>query len=651
MRFNLKQHKWIVELVICLTVTSLIAILYLFNIGEPFELKTIDLRFKLRGVREANRNVAIISMDEFSISQIGKWPWRRYWHGHMVNVLSKYKPAAICFDVIFTEPDKNFPNDDAYFAKESKESNKVYFPYFFPDPKIEPYNKRDYEILKEKATTSKKILERTIEFNPEGAGKYFRASEIKYPIPELLDALKGAGYVNALPDVDGVTRRVPLVIEHRGRLYRSFAFEVACDYIKADVKDIEVKFGKHIEIKKSHLGAFKIPIDEKGQMLVNYDGGNKTFKEYSYVDPLVADRNIREKKEAKIDLEDFRNKILFIGLTATGTVDIRPTPFTPLYALVGVLANTTSNILDKRFLRETGKLIDILTLFALGIIIGLALHRMQPLFGAAFSILMVAVYFGIAYYLFAFAGICVKVIYPCGVIIFGYLTIIVFKFATEEREKKWIKNVFQRYVSSSVVDEMLSDVDKLSLGGTKKVLTIFFADIRGFTTMSESMKPEDVVAVLNRVFTMITEILFKYEGTLDKFMGDCVMAIWGAPIALRNPEELALRTAIEMQEGMKAIQEDLVREGRHPCGFGVGINTGEVIVGNMGSLQHMDYTVIGDEVNLTSRIEGCAKSGQILITESVYEKTKDIIKTNKLDPVKVKGKAHPIPVYEVLGIN
>ncbi len=649
-RIDLKKHKLLLELLIVLTVTSLIAVLCLFNVGEPFELKTIDLRFKLRGpTKNASNAVEIIYMGDESIEALGRWPWRRNYHALLVHVLSLYKPAAICFDVLFTEPDNSFPEDDRFLAKASKDSKLTYFPFYFYHP--EKLNEADYELLKRKVSISGKIKDGALPYEDEFHGELYKSVAMTTPIPRLIDAFKGTGFVNAPPDSDGTTRRVPLVIEYRRDLYLSYAFGITCDYLGVDRKDIKVRPGKYVEIKKSKIGPIKIPINEKGQYLVNFDGGIKAFNWYSFVQILTSYRDMEEGKKPAIDLNKLKDKILFIGLTATGTVDIRATPFSPTYPLVGVLANTASNILNKKFLAETGTTVNLLILFALGIIIGLVSHKLKPLVGAAFSIFMACVYFGVAYWLFAFQGICLKVIYPMAVIMIGYLSIVVFKFATEEKEKKWIKNVFQRYVSSQVVDEMLSDADKLSLGGSKKKLTIFFADIRGFTSMSEKMKPEDVVTVLNRIFTIFTEILFKYEGTLDKFMGDCVMAIWGAPIELRNPEELALRTALEMQEKMKGIQEELIKEGRHPVGFGIGINTGEVIVGNMGSLQHMDYTVIGDEVNLTSRIEGCAERGQTLITESVYEKMKDMIKVNKLEPVKVKGKVKPIPVYEVLSIS
>jgi len=649
---ELKQNKWLVGLLLSLVVTGLIIMLYSFNVGEPFELKTIDLRFKLRGQTQANKAVGIITMGDESIEALGKWPWHRSYHGLMIHILSQYKPAAICFDVLFTEENPDFPKDDIFLAQSSMKSKVTYFPFYFDISDI--IDKASYSLLKRIVSIDNTIKKASIPLPYEyrNAEKNYRAVLITPPIKQLTEASRGSGFVNILPDIDGSRRRVPLVIEYKGKLYLSFAFNIACDYIGVDKKDIFINPGKFIEIKKSKIGPVKIPIDSKGRMLINYSGGLEAFKLYPYAQILFDYKQISEGlKPSFIDFNDIKDKILFIGLTATGTSDLGATPFSPVYPLVGVLASTASNVINKDFLAETGNFANILIILILGLLIGLVTPKMKPVTGALFSIIMIAAYFGLTYYLFACQRLCLKVIYPCIAILFTYLTIVVYKFAVEEKEKKWIKNIFQRYVSSQVVDELLSDVDKLNLGGTKKELTIFFADIRGFTSMSEKMKPEEIVGVLNRIFTMITEILFKYEGTLDKFIGDCVMAIWGAPIALKNPEELAVRTAMEMQEKMKTIQQELINEGKLPVGFGIGINTGEVVVGNIGSVQRMDYTVIGDEVNLASRVQGCAKSGQVLITESTYNKIKDKIKVNKLEPVKVKGKTNLIQIYEVISME
>jgi adenylate cyclase len=211
--------------------------------------------------------------------------------------------------------------------------------------------------------------------------------------------------------------------------------------------------------------------------------------------------------------------------------------------------------------------------------------------------------------------------------------------------------MFQRYVSSQVVDVLLAHPDKIKLGGERKRLTIFFSDVRGFTSMSEKMQPEEVVHILNEYLTEMTNVVFKYRGTLDKFIGDAIMVIWGAPVGQKNHAELAVRAACEMKERIKNLQEKWEKEGKKKISAGIGINTGEVVVGNMGSAQFSDYTVIGDNVNLAARLEENASGNQLIISDSTYHEVQDIISAKKLEPLKVKGKEKPVQVYEVLELK
>lgn len=219
------------------------------------------------------------------------------------------------------------------------------------------------------------------------------------------------------------------------------------------------------------------------------------------------------------------------------------------------------------------------------------------------------------------------------------------------REKEVIKGAFSKYVTKSVVDRILEHQDGLKLGGEKKVITIFFSDIRGFTPMSEVLSAEEVVHLLNEYFTAMTRIIFKYEGTLDKFMGDAIMAVYGAPIDMPDHAERAVLSAIEMSEKMKELQAKWKMEGKREVNIGIGINTGEAVVGNIGSNERMEYTAIGDNVNLTQRLESVAEKGQILISSATYEKVKHKINATMLDPIKVKGKAEKVMAYSVQGLK
>ncbi len=356
----------------------------------------------------------------------------------------------------------------------------------------------------------------------------------------------------------------------------------------------------------------------------------------------------RSNPEAQ-KLKDVEGKALFVGLTATGTVDLRPTPFSPRFPMVGVVAATFANIVDKSFMRASSSWADFLMVFFIGMLITAFSPRFPPLKGAVFSVFVMAAWGLLSYALFV-RLVIVPVFYPLSAGLFSYLGITIYRFATEEKEKKFIKSTFQRYVSSQVVDELIQNPEMLNMKGKKEWLTVFFSDIRGFTSMSEKMEPEDVVKILNEYLTEMTEIIFKYQGTLDKFIGDAIMAIWGAPKYFDNHAELAVRTAVEMQEKVKELCCRWESEGRRKIGIGMGINTGFVVVGNMGSASYSDYTVIGDNVNLAARLEENAPAGKILISAATYKEVKDIVKVHLLEPLSVKGKEKPVKVYEVLEI-
>ncbi len=241
--------------------------------------------------------------------------------------------------------------------------------------------------------------------------------------------------------------------------------------------------------------------------------------------------------------------------------------------------------------------------------------------------------------------------FPLLTILLTYGGVTVFRGLTEEKEKKKIKGVFSRYVTHQVVNEILSSPEGLALGGKRKECTILFSDVRGFTSMSEKMQPEDVVHILNEYMTRMVDLVFKYEGTLDKFIGDAIMAIWGAPISHSDDTKRAVMCAIEMMEKLKLLQEKWKSEGKSPFDIGVGINVGEVVVGNIGHPERMEYTVIGDNVNLASRLESLNKEfkAHIIISQKVYDRVVDLIEVRPLEPVQVKGKIEKIMIYEVLG--
>jgi len=632
-----------VGLLLGIAVAGVIAVLYFLGVGESFELRTQDYRFQIRGERKINPVIQVVFMGDESTKVLGRWPWRRRYHAALLHALSQYRPRVIGYDVLFTEPASDFPEDDRFLAQATNKAGNVYYPFFFT-------MKEEREV---RAETGPQLNTEKFGLNYQIREKdsFLKASEATFPIIDLAANMKGTGFANVRPDMDGTTRRVPLVIEYQDRLYPSLSLELVSDYLGVEKNNIKVIPGRYIQLEGSGLGDIKIPVDREGQMLVNYPGSIGSLWTSDFVQVLQSYKQAEIGKEPVIRLSDFEDKIVLVGLTATGSADLRAIPFAPLYPQVGVLASAINSILNRDFLVPVSREMNVLIFFLVGIIMGISIPRMRPLKGALFAFSFLIAYLLLAFYSFSQKSLCLTVVYPGTTIFFSYLSTVVYKYATEEKEKKKIKSIFQRYVSSQVVEELLMNPDRVVLGGRRKEITVLFADIRNFTGMASGMGPEKVVSILNEFFTMITEIIFRYNGTLDKYMGDAVMAIYGAPVEEENHAEKALETALEMQEGTGLLGKRFLERGIEPIKIGIGITTGDAIIGNIGSLRRMEYTAIGDSVNLAARLEELAKPDQILISEKTYQMVKNIVNTRVLEPMTIRGKDELVQVYEVLGLK
>ena len=391
------------------------------------------------------------------------------------------------------------------------------------------------------------------------------------------------------------------------------------------------------------MGNRFIPTDENGQMLINYLGPAKTFRHYSISDILAR----------KTPPGSFKDKIVLVGATAVGIYDLRNTPFSPVFPGVEIHANVIDNILRGEFINKPKwtRLYDVISIVAIGFLIGFVVPRLGAIRGMLFALVLFTIHILSSYWLFSHHRIWASMVYPLltGVLVYTCMT--VYHYITEERERKKIRGAFSYYVSGSVVSEMLKNPEKLKLGGDKKDLSVLFSDIRGFTTISEGLTPEELVHLLNEYLTVMTNVVFKHDGTLDKYMGDAIMAVYGAPLDQPDHPHRACRSALDMIGELKKLNEKWIREGKKPLDIGIGINTGMMMVGNMGSEQRFDYTVMGDAVNLGSRLEGANKNYQtnVLISEFTQERVKDSFVCMELDSVQVKGKLRPVRIFQLVG--
>lgn len=653
---------------------SILAVSVIYYLDPDFlsllELKTLDLRFHSRGKIVTTGEVALVAIDEKSLDELGRWPWPRVRMAQLLDALVKYEAKVVGFDIVWAEPDENSElkslsalkqkmnelkltnrdlekylsqaiqkaDTDRTLADSLARSRRAVLGYFFHFFTKEDLPKEKKQLPKDLPPLS---TYNWVKYSSQAAAKVplFEATYAEVNIPVIAEAAEGAGYFNIFPDRDGTVRWIPLVIKYQDKHYCALSLAVLQKFLNNSPLVLRLaEFG----VEEIRLGDLFIPTNEEGRMLINYRGPQKTFPHYSATDVI----------HGRVPVNAFRGKIVLVGATAIGIYDIRVTPFDHVFPGLEVHANVIDTILKQQFLYRPNwvTLFDLLAIIVLGLILGIILPKVKALWGALIGISLFFAFVLTSNQLFQKQGIWVNQTYPLFNLVLTYLMITGYRYMTEERERKKVRGAFQYYLNASVVEQMLKDPEKLKLGGEKKDLTVLFSDIRGFTSISEHMTPERLVKFLNEYLTKMTDIVFKYDGLLDKYMGDAIMAIWGAPLDQSDHPLRACYTALEMVEELRLLQQRWATEGMPRMNIGIGINAGPMVVGNMGSERRFDYTVMGDSVNLGSRLEGLNKlyGTNIIISEMTYERVREEILGRELDLVRVKGKDQPVKIYELL---
>lgn len=486
---------------------------------------------------------------------------------------------------------------------------------------------------------------------------FYQAAGITFAIPPLLDAMRSSGHLNAAADNDGTLRKAPLFVRYKDKVYPHLAFRYVCDMQGIDIaKDVRIEPGKNII-----AGTQRIPIDANGCILLNWAGkwqdsfGHVSAVKLHYLAELensAVAEDIKKKDNLRSIIEpQVKDKICIIGLTAPGTHDYKPIPLESNYPAVGTYGTIINSVLERKFLSRVSVEVNFAIIFAFAIAVAF-LASLLPVGISFICVTGAVVFYGvISFILFGRNGIWIDLVGPLASGIVSYIAIISYRFSVEAKEKRWVKKAFSHYISKDIMEEILRDPSKLSLGGQTKELTFLFSDIRGFTSYSEKHRPEEVVSILNEYLNEMSKIIFKHNGTLDKYVGDEIVVFFGAPLPQADHARRAVTVALEMMDSLKLLQEKWRREGKEIIDIGIGINTGWVIVGNMGSTERMNYTAIGDAVNLASRIQGLTRTynDHIIISEFTYALVKDFFAVKPLEAIKVKGKENPVMMYEVVG--
>jgi adenylate cyclase len=671
-------RSWVRVAPSTLTLTTILIVGCLFLIGisilDFVELKTYDLRFVSRGSRPSSPAVVMAVIDEKSLDAEGRWPWPRAKLASLVDALSRAGARVIAFDIGFSEPDENSQlaildeiskrvgeiratdraladflersrqeadNDARLAAAIRKSSASVILGYFFhmTDASL------NYGLLQGE-------LERRLELL--GTSKYptiisnvqdlnsvplIKAYAPETNLPALTEAAKSSGFYTLRSDWDGVLRWMPLVIRIGDELFPPLPLLSAWYYLGKPGLTVRIdRDGVH----GVRMGDRFIPTDERGQLLVNYLGPAKTFPYVSVTDIL----------NGTAPDETFKDRIVLIGATAIGTHDLRTTPFGPVYPGLEVHATVIDNILTGRFMArpDWSRIYDIVAIVALAAIIGFALPKLSPLMGVVVFVAVFVLYVVATLALFVSAGIWLSVVYPLFALSLNYTALTAFHYLTEQRERKRIKGTFRQYVAPLVVEEMLKKPGGLKLGGEEKVLTVLFSDLEGFTSHSERYTPGEMVDMLADYYNSVTEEVFSHQGTLKEYVGDELMAIFGAPLEHADHAERACATALAMRERRLALAAEWGPLGRPMLHARTGINSGPMLVGNLGSKYRFAYGVLGDQVNLASRLEGLNKvyRTDILIGENTARTVEGRFLLREVDLVRVKGRKQAVRIYELL---
>ncbi len=635
------------------------------QVVEMAELKASDLRMYARPGRKPLGVVAIAAVDDKSIAELGRWPWPRSTMGRLVDALRDYRVKVVGFDIFFSERDDDDiqreqiaqrlraeglspaaiastlgEGHDLRFAKALRTQGMTVLGFPFAS----------HQFVNAEAAQQNAGYVTALQTPPplaygmvlKAAGRpapILTADAYLPPIQPLLQAAKGTAYVDIDSDADGVMRSELTVVHFHNRYCVPLFMALVSEY--RDQAPLSLGLGP-AGVTSVAIGDERVPVDEMGRMMVDFRGGESAFPRYSVTD-IVNHR---------LPADALAKKIVLVGVTGHGLGDRVVTPVGADYPAVEIHANAIDNVLQETFVRRSESSAGEEQVGAL--VLGLAISAAAATLSAVWSFLMLLILAG-GYFLYAQArlwldGSLVGVVFPLAAVMLTYVLLASFRYATEGREKRFIRHAFEHYLHPHVIASLMDDPQGLRLGGERRHLSILFSDIMNFTSRAERSEAEALVALLNTYTNAMARLIFESRGVLDKLMGDGIMAFWGAPEEIENPSRKAIDCALAMLDELGRLRKDDPRFA--DLDIGIGIATGEVIVGNFGGDQHFEYSVIGDTVNLASRLEGLTRrfgSHLIVTRRTLDEAGAANYLVREIGLVRVKGKEELVPVVEVVG--
>ncbi len=633
---------------------------------DQMENLAYDTHLKLTMPNTQDESVVIVDIDEVSLTAEGRWPWPRDKLAHLVEKLfTEYGVSIVGFDIVFAEPDEssglkvlerlaeNELKDDADFVSqlhvirpqldydgifaETLQKYPVVLGYYFnigDDVHETPRTGELPEALFDKSIFQSKSIQ------------FLTANGYGGNIKSLQGSALGAGHFTQQPDRDGVVRRVPMLVRYEDKFYGSLALEVVRRHLGAD--DVVPRFEQPLFNSRGYpglewlqVGDIRIPVDGGVKTLVPYRGGIGSFPYVPATAVLhgTADKNL------------LKGRIVLLGTSAPGLLDLRATPMAEAYPGVEVHANLIAGMLQGTTLEfpEYTLGAEVVMLIIVGVGMMLAGALLSPLYTMLFTLVGIAAYLAFNHFVWSQGQIVLPVASGVLMVLVMFLVYMSYGYFVETRGKRQITGLFGQYVPPELVDEMARAPTQYSLEADSRELTVLFSDVRGFTTISEGLAPRDLSELMNMYLTPMTEVIHHSRGTIDKYMGDAIMAFWGAPLADADHARHALEAAMQMLARLPEINQAFRARGWPDVHIGIGLNSGLMNVGNMGSEFRMAYTVLGDAVNLGSRLEGLTKTYGVLLI--VSETTRELVPEyayRELDRVRVKGKSKPVAIFEPL---
>jgi len=608
-----------------LFILSIILLLQLNRVEplESFSLRFNDVNFKLQD-KKPNKNIVFVAVDEKSVNTFGRWPWNREIIARGINHLNKAE--IVLMDMIFSESTSN--SSDQILSSSIENLNASVCGFFLRQTSTQFIPKEELDILDDSALD---LLQSQVSkhHNPPFVSAPF--AEIN--ILSILESCTLSGSFSTLPESDQLLRSYPIAVYFEDKLFPSLGIQA-----------LRIKFDSDLKRESSNqvsLNEKRVLLNEKGFIRLNF------YKKEQY--NIISFLDVAQ---GKISEDYFKDKIVILGITEIGSGDVASTPIGRLY---GPLLHYTfiSNFLEDHLINEPKYISSLLVSLLILLPLVLLFFLKKVALRVTINILTYTIVYIYVRYLFVHSMIYIDLFYPLIAILLSTIVIELLAFTKEEKSSKFIQDAFSAYLSPDLLKELVKNPDSLTLGGENKELSILFSDIRGFTTISEAMSANSLVKLLNRYFTPMTNSVLEHKGMLDKYIGDAVMAFFNAPVDVKNHTEQACLCALDMIDKLHLLNKELEKENIPALHIGIGINTAEVIVGNMGSTQRFNYTVMGDGVNLAARVESITKryGVSILITEFTAKKLTDKFIYRKIEAVAVKGKEESVLLYELMPNN